>query len=443
MAAVPELPGNPVPRYSEQEQWLKEHVAKLCRLDHDRFPGSQPVSFGEKDLTKLEQYDFWVCEKSDGVRVLFLIAFDPGSNTQAVFLIDRHNTYREIEGFCFPHHEDPRKNLKNSLIDGELVMDVDPRTRQQTLRFLAFDCLVIDDQNVMTKTLDKRYGRLKEWFYRPFARMTKEYPQMAVGQPFDIKVKDINFSYHVEKVFTMDIPNLMHGNDGLIYTCVTTPYTPGTDHNILKWKPPSENSIDFKLVLRFPPAPDNPNKPDFCAKPLFLLSVWLGGDGNLARYEHFDDMYVSDDEWDQMKMSGEQIDDRIVEVHWDPSLQRWRMMRFRDDKPQGNHKKVVDNIIQSIADGVEKDALLARSNAIRNAWKTRAGLPTQPVPPVPPPSNRPPPPLTHGGYPPAHQQPMPSKARPPPPSAELRYGPLPPGPWSKVAGPEIVCGMRR
>lgn len=153
-------------------------------------------------------------------------------------------------------------------------MDVDPRTRQvrryilvsemyadylqQTLRFLAFDCLVIDDQNVMTKTLDKRYGvrirpffafparplanscsvfrwalqRLKEWFYRPFARMTKEYPQMAVGQPFDIKVKDINFSYHVEKVFTMDIPNLMHGNDGLIYTCVTTPYTPGTDHNM-------------------------------------------------------------------------------------------------------------------------------------------------------------------------------------------------------------------
>jgi hypothetical protein len=26
------------------------------------------------------------------------------------------------------------------------------------MRFLAFDCLVIDDQNVMSKTLDKRYG---------------------------------------------------------------------------------------------------------------------------------------------------------------------------------------------------------------------------------------------------------------------------------------------
>lgn len=74
--------------------------------------------------------------------------------------------------------------------------------------------------------------RLKEWFYRPYARMIKDHPQMAAMQPFDIKVKDINFSYHVEKVFNMDIPNLMHGNDGLIYTCVTTPYTPGTDHNM-------------------------------------------------------------------------------------------------------------------------------------------------------------------------------------------------------------------
>ena len=67
----------------------------------------------------------------------------------------------------------------------------------------------------------------------------------------------------------------------------------------LKWKPPSENSIDFKLVLRFPPTKYDLTKPDFHAKPLFLLHVWCGGEGENAKYEDYDDMYVTDDEWEE------------------------------------------------------------------------------------------------------------------------------------------------
>ena len=58
-------------------------------------------------------------------------------------------------------------------------------------------------------------------------------------------------------------------------------------------------------------------------------------------------------------MSNEQLDERVVEVHWDSAAEHWRMMRFRDDKPHGNHKNIVDAIIGSIADGVEKDAVSA------------------------------------------------------------------------------------
>ena len=75
-----------------------------------------------------------------------------------------------------------------------------------------------------------------------------------------------------------------------------------------------------------------------------------------------------------MKDNGEQVDDRIVEVCWDPVGEHWRMMRYRDDKPHGNHRSVVENVIQSIADGVEKDAvgtvslceLCRRGDLIRN-----------------------------------------------------------------------------
>jgi len=130
--------------------------------------------------------------------------------------------------------------------------------------------------------------------------MIKDIPHMAQAQPFEIKVKSVNLSYHVEDVFNIDLPALQHGNDGLIYTCAETPYIPGTDHNILKWKPPSENSIDFKLILRFPPATKKSAQPDFHAKPVFELHVYCGDERGVPRYEFYDVLYVDDDEWERL-----------------------------------------------------------------------------------------------------------------------------------------------
>ena len=47
-------------------------------------------------------------------------------------------------------------------------------------------------------------------------------------------------------------------------------------------------------------------------------------------------------------------------MHWDTEMKAWRMMRFRDDKPNGNHRDVVSNILKSIADGIEKEAVRLR-----------------------------------------------------------------------------------
>jgi mRNA guanylyltransferase len=75
-SSVPDIPGDPIPHNSEQGRWLRAHVASLCGLEHDRyltpqydmrlwphirrsFPGAQPVSFGTKDLDRLENAE-WV-----------------------------------------------------------------------------------------------------------------------------------------------------------------------------------------------------------------------------------------------------------------------------------------------------------------------------------------------------------------------------------------------
>lgn len=128
----------------------------------------------------------------------------------------------------------------------------------------------------------------------------------------------MNLSYGLEKVFNEDIPKLQHGTDGLIFTCLQSPYAMGTDQNMcvisisymlssssiapvylhrsLKWKPPNENSIDFKLVLRFPPDKQRPGEPDFFSKPVFFLYTFLGGRDD---HEPFDELYIDDDEWER------------------------------------------------------------------------------------------------------------------------------------------------
>lgn len=59
----------------------------------------------------------------------------------------------------------------------------------------------------------------------------------------------------------------------------------------------------------------------------------------------------------RMKESGVQYDDRVVEVVWDKERQTWKMLRFRDDKLDGNYKDVVASIVRSIQDGVEAEVV--------------------------------------------------------------------------------------
>ncbi|KAI5796380.1 mRNA capping enzyme, catalytic domain-containing protein [Peziza echinospora] len=399
--AVPDMPGIKCP--PDMTMQYRREVANLIHRDQLSFPGAQPVSFTRRHLDELKQQDYYVCEKSDGIRCLMYFTEDEAGK-EIHYLIDRRNDYYFVPALHFPVPKDPtfQRFHVDTLIDGELVLDEESNGKM-VLKYLVFDCLVLDGKPLMHRTLDKRLAYFREFVYNPYSELCRTFPSEVPFFPFILEFKHMEFSYAIERMFNVIVPALKHGTDGLIFTCRNSPYKFGTDDKILKWKPAEENSIDFRLNLHFPlyqrgqdsdsdedldedeePEDDGPVY-DYGAMPQFELSAFEGG----RTYKHFAEMYMTDKEWADMKALGRPLDDTIVECAMDDQ-QRWRFLRFRNDKKDGNHISVVHSVLESIRDGVGKTDLLEEAGEIRKAWKQRINAqqplqqqPQQARPPAP------------------------------------------------------------
>lgn len=383
--SAPISPGDVAQRLSGQEaSFHRETVADLLQRNNLHFPGAQPVSFARHHLTELQQRDYFMCEKTDGVRCLLYLAqmveAETGHPFEMQFLIDRKNDYYAVPRGTLhvPVPNDPSFDNfhMGTILDGELVRQRFKDGRPDRLAYLIFDCLTMDNENVTNKPLDKRLARIEANIAKPIRDFSRKYAQFLAAQPFQIEMKKMEFPYGVEMMFKDKIPNLPHGNDGLIFTCKDTPYVAGTDQHILKWKPPQENTIDFRLLLgNFPMIDDDEGTfEDWDAKPEMELYANHGGSKSYALYAS---LFVTDTEWTALRSLNQQIDGRIIECYRDPMKGVWRpkldegVPRFRDDKTDGNHISVVQSVLGSIEDAVTEQDLIGAAKDIRNAFKAR------------------------------------------------------------------------
>ncbi|KAG8531577.1 uncharacterized protein KY384_003207 [Bacidia gigantensis] len=367
--SVPTIPGNKADH--SLASGFRYEVAGLLGRKQTTFPGAQPVSFAAKHLTELQSQDYYVCEKTDGIRCLMYLTHD--GPQEVVYLIDRKNDYYHVPGLHFPVKGSETEFHKNTIVDGELVNDTLPDGTVQ-MKYLVFDCMVLDGKVLMHRTLDKRLAYFRENVFFPYEGLYKKYPGEEEFLPFILKFKQMELGYAIEKMFTEVLPNLQHGNDGLIFTCRNSPYTPGTDERILKWKTKSENSIDFRMHFRFPMVePDSDDEdeegayPDYTAMPQVYLTVF-GGDN--ADDKFMGDLSLSQEEWEAMKEPNEPLGERIVECTLDQD-HKWRFLRFRDDKKESNHVSVAEKVIESIQDAVSREDLVRQQGRIRDEWKKR------------------------------------------------------------------------
>ncbi|KAF9199125.1 Dcp1p-Dcp2p decapping enzyme complex alpha subunit [Haplosporangium sp. Z 27] len=319
---IPDIPGIPVDHRTESI--LRERICRVVGINGNRFIGAQPVSFTRDTLNELRSENYFVSEKSDGVRVLLYCVLRENGQQQ-VFLVDRKNKFSYVPQLLFPVAKEHRVLHNDTIVDGELVTDREPNG-QLVVRYLAFDLLAYRGQSIIAKPLTSRLA----WTLNASTR-----------------------DYTILEEVAMRIRHALQGNaparQSRVYQFTT-----------FQWKPPSENTIDFKLTLQFATQ-------DQSQKPQFILNEWQGG----QQYQVFGQMTVDDELWEHWKSTSTPLQNRIVEVNYSPNDRIWKFFRFRDDKEHGNHSSVVRKVVQSIRDGVEADELLAAQESIKAAWKER------------------------------------------------------------------------
>lgn len=237
----PEPPSIPGRRANPQlEEVLRGQVHHRLGLKgaNPRFPGSQPVSFSQKSVQALEDEEYWVCEKTDGLRVLLLSVYITATGGLSTFLIDRKNCYYEVGTIYFPQpgHIPPDRRFGANLIDGELVMDLDHQGGRPIMRYYAFDALLIWGESVLEKPLTKRYGALQQdlldWVRR--WRRSPESAPMRAREPFEVVCKPMQRSYGLGIVLheSQDPARQKHKTDGLIFSRAGAAYKVGSTQDM-------------------------------------------------------------------------------------------------------------------------------------------------------------------------------------------------------------------
>ncbi len=325
------------------------------------FPGSQPVSLARSNLGLLFKHRYWVTWKADGTRYLVFI------HRMGTYLIDRANVVTRVQ-MRWPMPLPPRGQGHppptapvgpfhvGTILDGEMVVDEDPKTKICTRRFLAYDMMVINGMKGLDSPWGERWVAIKKYLEHP-RRFEQEEAAKGkwklrydyAGELFRFRTKEFWPLHMADKVIHKFIPQMVsHEADGLILQPFDDGYIPLTCPELLKWKFAHMNSVDFKARL------DKEDKNEQGEPTLKLQLLEPKGTGGRPVIKDLEDAKV----YFPPGVSHLGFNGRIIECAWDPERNSWSYMRERKDKTLPNAKSVYESVRRSIEDDIREDELL-------------------------------------------------------------------------------------
>lgn len=339
-----------------EANWVRSILAQyvLGRGENLIFPGSQPVSLARSNLRMLKERRYWVTWKADGTRYLMLL------HRAGTYLIDRSNKVTRVQMRWptplkknLPGHPLPRAPIgplhAGTILDGEMVVDVNPETKERTRRFLAYDLVAINGSNVRDCPWWERWAAIEHFVEFPRRKEASEIQKGTWKMRYNYNVEPFRFRRKAffdltaaDKLIHEFIPKqVTHEADGLIFQPCDDAYVPLTCEELLKWKFAHMNSVDFKVRLEE-------------ATHMVVLQLLQPRGARQATLEDLQGATV-------MFPQGEDAaayNDRIIECAWDKEKKSWVFMRERRDKTLPNAKPVYEKVWKSIEDNIQEEELL-------------------------------------------------------------------------------------
>ena len=296
----------------------------LCRWWNDFeckiFPGPQPVSIERKHFDLIKQNEYWVCEKTDGVRFIFL-AVKINDIPFCLCINRRRDIYLlnfELEDSVF----------EGTIFDGELVFDND----KNAYKYLVYDSTRISGKDI---TKQKHSERLRETL------SVIEYIKYDEDSSFEIHFKFFAPLNQIEAYLSNNLITLTHATDGLIFTPENEEIKSGTHFTMFKWKECSNNTIDFSIIY-------NDKTTNF--------TCWLSSNKRRLQMKNihlcFDQSNKNIHSIIREFQKKDNIRNCIIECLY-ISENEWKPIKYRDDKIHPNNMLTYQKTLLNIRENIK------------------------------------------------------------------------------------------
>lgn len=329
---------------------LQRRFQQLCDWQSNGFPGCQPVSMSQENLGFLQDVRYKVSWKADGTRYMMLI-----DGEDQIYFADRDNAVYRVQNLSFPYRKNLNEHLADTLLDGEMV--IDKINGKSYPRFLVYDIVRFRNMEVGKTNLETRLMCIRKEIIETRKHAMESGRILREKEPFSVRAKEFWDLNQASSLLSEKFKrSLAHEPDGLIFQPFDDGYVCGRCDIVLKWKPPSHNSVDFRLKVTCE------SGEGLVPKKIGLLYV-----GSLTT------------PFAQIKITKElkKYDGKIIECRWDGC--RWVFMRERTDKSFPNALSTAEAVCSTIRNPVTEEILL---DFIQHKVKRRPDHELMPPPPA-------------------------------------------------------------